>query len=107
MVGLRAGTTEILVNILVQVPVEDEFSAPLHAVFTCKPRICLFAEAGNKLNRHAAVGEGDNATNARFVGTERAFEDVRASGGVRNGGTERRGGGELRDNIKPLGVDEV
>ena len=51
-------------NVFVEVRIEEKFPAPLHAIPAAEPDICLCAKSGNKLDRHAAVREGDDIADA-------------------------------------------
>ena len=53
------------------------------------------------------MGKGDDVTDTRPVSAECTFEDIQASDGIGNRCASRSGGGELRDDIKPLGVNQV
>ena len=70
--------------------------------------IRLRAESRNKLDGHAAVVNGDDVADTGSVGANCAFDNVQASGGIRDGSTGGRGtGGELGNDIKSLGVHHV
>ena len=62
----------------------------------------------NELDGHATMIKRNHATNARLVTAQRTFEDIQT--GDRIGGDCAGGGGDgggLRDDVEPLGVDQI
>jgi hypothetical protein len=51
-------------DLFVEVCVKEKLLAPFHAIPAAEAKICLCAKAGDELDRHSAVREGDDVANA-------------------------------------------
>ena len=62
---------------------------------------------GDKLDGHAAVRKGDNVADAQLVRAEHVLHDIQPSDRIWGRSMGGRGDGELWDDIKLLGIQQV